>query len=80
MKLRYKLDDFKKLFKARVFGKVVFLTLINGRGAPFIDRCVGEVNNKQSWRGYAIQLNPFNFGLDGLRKEGKCFVVGLISS
>jgi hypothetical protein len=76
--MKNKLQDFRKQFEAKVWGRFIFTKLVNGQGAPFIDKCVGQLNGEKNWKGYAIQINPFNFNKDGKRKEGKCFVVGVI--
>lgn len=74
------IEEFRRKFNARVFGKFIFTSVVNGVGAPFIDKCVGQTETGKSWRGWAVQINPFNFNKNGDRKEGKCFVVGIIHS
>lgn len=63
---------------AKTRGRFIFLTIMNGEGAPIIDRCKGMTNRGGIWQGYAIQMNPFRFNKNGRRKEGKCFVIGYI--
>lgn len=72
------MDDLFKKSEARVYGRFIFLKLINGVGAPIIDKAKGMLDGGRSWRGWAIQINPFRFEKDGRRKEGECFVVGII--
>lgn len=74
------MEEFRRKFQAKVWGRFVFTSVVNGVGAPFIDRCAGQTDEKKSWKGWAIQINPFNFNKEGDRKEGKCFVVGVIHS
>lgn len=72
------MEEFRRKFGARIFGRLIFTTVTNGVGAPLIDKCVGQTEEGKSWRGWAIQKNPFNFNKHGDRNEGSCFVVGII--
>ncbi len=65
--------------KAFVVNGFVITTVMQGAGAPMLDRCGGHTQEGLRWRGYALHLTPWRRDRYGDRLAGLSLCLGKLT-